>query len=178
MLFHPLLENTCNIPGKLIANMEMLAHFLIVSVPRTQMSSWRLLWRGLWAQRWGRLSVAEVAVKFSAPPEKNQGNTIMPLKSSIKSEGFIYIYIIQLPLEKCLSQAVAQPLRRFPPAADPKSVQHQAWRCSFHLPHSATVKPSFIQLLQTSPWDFRRTQLLPLRRQAPILPGLILFTST
>lgn len=92
MLFHPWLENTCNIPGKLIANMETLANFLIVQVPRTQMSSWRLLWRGLWAQSWGRLSVAEVAVKFLSTPE-NQGNIIMPLTSSIKSEGFIYICV-------------------------------------------------------------------------------------
>lgn len=69
MLFHPWLENTCNIPGKLIANMEMLANFLIVQVPRTQRSSWRLLWRGLRAQSWGRLSVA---VKFLSPPEKSR----------------------------------------------------------------------------------------------------------
>lgn len=157
MLFHPLLENTCNIPGKLIANMELLANFLIVQVPRTQRSSWRLLWRGLWAQRWGRLAVVDVVTKFSSPPENQFFDTIMALKSSTKFEGSIYISINtrQLLLEKCLSQAVAQQLWRLPPATDLRSVQHQVWRCSFHLPYSATLKPNFIQLLQLSHWDLR-----------------------
>jgi len=145
MLFHPLLENPCDIPGKLIANMEMLADFLIVRVPRTQMNSWRLLWRGLRAQRWGSLAVAEEAVKFSTLPE-NHGNTIMPPKSSIKSECFIYIYIntCQLLLEKCLSRAVAPQLQSFPPAEDLRSVQYQVQRCSFRLPHSVILNPNLI----------------------------------
>lgn len=153
MLFHPLLENTCNIPGKLIANMELLANFLIVQVPRTRRSSWRLLWRGLWAQRWGRLAVVDVARKFSSPPE-NQADPIMPLKSSMNLKvPSTFLFTRQLLQEKCLSQAVAQQLQRLPPAADLRSVQYRVWRCSFHLPHAATLKPNFIQPLQLSQGD-------------------------
>lgn len=101
MLFHPSLENPCNIPGKLIANMEMLAHFLVVQVPAARMGSWRLPGRD---QDTG-VGALSVVVKFLLPPEK-RGSRILPLKSSVKSEGFIYIYInmSQLLLEKFLSQ--------------------------------------------------------------------------
>lgn len=97
VLFHPSLENPCNIPGKLMANIEMLAHFLVVRAPGARMSSWRLP-GGDQGTEVGGLSLV---VRFSLPPEK-RGNTIVPPKSSVKSEGFIYISIntSQLLLEK------------------------------------------------------------------------------
>lgn len=66
MLFHPWLENPCNIPGKLIATMEMLAHFLIVRVPGARMSSWRLPGGDQGTEVRG----LSVVVKFLLPPEK------------------------------------------------------------------------------------------------------------
>lgn len=58
------------------------------------MSSWRMP-GGDQGTDLGGLSVL---VKFSLPPEK-RGNRILPLEISVKSEGFIYIYINTTVLE-------------------------------------------------------------------------------